>query len=76
MGQHLDLIPQYAAELVEARFDALISAGEQNILTLQQATKTIPIVALASDMLESGLVTSLARPEGNTTGVSILAPRA
>ena len=41
MGQHLDLIPQYAAELVEARFDALISAGEQNILTLQQATKTI-----------------------------------
>jgi putative ABC transport system substrate-binding protein len=43
---------------------------------LQQTTKTIPIVAIVSDMLGSGLVTSLARPEGNTTGVSILTPEA
>jgi putative tryptophan/tyrosine transport system substrate-binding protein len=43
---------------------------------VQQATKTIPIVALVGDMLGSGLVTSLARPDGNTTGVSILAREA
>ena len=47
--------------------------GEEAVRAVQQATKTIPIVAIAGDMLGSELVTSLARPEGNTTGVSILA---
>jgi putative ABC transport system substrate-binding protein len=60
--------------LVKARIDVIITSGEQTVLALQQATKTIPIVALVSDMLGSGLVTSLARPEGNITGVSILVP--
>ena len=72
-GQHVDLIPQYAAELVKARVDVIVATGEQAIRAVQQATKTIPIVAIAGDMLGSGLVNSLARPEGNTTGVSILA---
>jgi putative tryptophan/tyrosine transport system substrate-binding protein len=40
----------------------------------EQATKTIPIVGITDDMVSSGLVASLARPNGNTTGVSILAP--
>ena len=75
-GQHVDLIPQYAAELVKARVDLIASVGDETVRVLQQATKTIPIVAIVSDMLGSGLVTSLARPEGNTTGVSILAPEA
>jgi putative tryptophan/tyrosine transport system substrate-binding protein len=39
----------------------------------QQATKTIPVVAVTDDMVGSGLVNSMARPNGNTTGVSILA---
>jgi putative ABC transport system substrate-binding protein len=39
----------------------------------QQATKTIPIVAVTDDMVGTGLVSSLARPDGNTTGISILA---
>ena len=43
------------------------------IRAAQQATKTIPILAIADDMLGAGLVNSLARPNGNTTGVSILA---
>lgn len=72
-GQHVDLIPQYAADLVNARVDVIGAAGEEAVRAVQQATKTIPIVAFAGDLLGSGLVTSLARPEGNTTGVSILA---
>jgi putative ABC transport system substrate-binding protein len=71
-GQRIDLIPQYAAELVKARFDVIATAGEEAVRAVQQATKTIPIEAIVGDMLGSGLVTSLARPEGNTTGVSIL----
>jgi putative tryptophan/tyrosine transport system substrate-binding protein len=70
-GQHVDLISQYAAELVRARVDVIAAAGEVAVRALQQATKTIPIVGLVADMLGSGLVTSVARPDGNTTGVSI-----
>jgi putative ABC transport system substrate-binding protein len=71
-GLHPELIPQYAAELVKARVDLIYAAGDETVRAIQQTTKTIPIVAIVGDMLGSGLVTSLARPEGNTTGVSIL----
>ena len=71
-GQHVDLIPQYAAELVKARVDVIAGSGDEAVRALQQATKTIPIVGMVSDMLGSGLVTSLARPDGNTMGVSML----
>ena len=74
-GQHVDLIPQYAAELVKARVDVIEAVGDETIRAVQQATKTIPIVAIVGDMLGSGLVNSLARPDGNTTGVSILSTR-
>ena len=47
--------------------------GEEAIRALQQATKTIPIVAIGGDLLGSGFVKSLSRPDGNTTGVSFLA---
>jgi putative ABC transport system substrate-binding protein len=72
-GPHPDLISQYAAELVKARVDVIYAAGEDAVRTLQQATKTIPIVAIGGDLLGSGFVNSLSRPDGNTTGVSILA---
>ena len=75
-AQHVDLVPQYAAELVKARVDVIATAGEEAVRAVQQATRTIPIVAIVGDMLGSGLVTSLARPDGNTTGVSILAEEA
>jgi putative tryptophan/tyrosine transport system substrate-binding protein len=71
-AQHVDLIPQYAAELVKARVDVIVTSGDETVRANQQATKTIPIVAIVGDMLGSGLVNSLARPNGNTTGVSIL----
>jgi putative ABC transport system substrate-binding protein len=69
---HFDLISQYAAELVNARVDVIATGGDEAIRALQQATKTIPIVAITDDMLGSGFVNSLARPDGNTTGVNIL----
>jgi putative ABC transport system substrate-binding protein len=71
-GGHVNLIPQYATELVAARVDVIVVAGDEAVRAVQQATKTIPIVALVGDMLASGLVTSLARPDGNTTGVSMI----
>jgi putative ABC transport system substrate-binding protein len=71
-GQHVDLISQYAPELVNARVDVIAASGGETVRAVQQATKTIPIVAIVGDMLASRLVNSLARPEGNTTGVSLL----
>jgi putative tryptophan/tyrosine transport system substrate-binding protein len=71
--QHVDPISQYAAELVKARVDVITAAGEDAVRALQQATKTIPVVAIGGDLLGSGFVKSLSRPDGNTTGVSILA---
>ena len=46
-GPHPDLISQYAAELVRARVDVIATAGEEATRAAQQATKTIPIVAVA-----------------------------
>ena len=71
-GLHPDLISQYAAELVKVQVDVIHSGGLESIRALQQATKTIPIVAMTDDMLGDGFVKSLARPDGNTTGVNIL----
>jgi putative ABC transport system substrate-binding protein len=52
-GQHVDLIPQYSTELVMARVDVIATAGDETVRAVQQATKTIPIVALVGDMLGS-----------------------
>jgi putative ABC transport system substrate-binding protein len=70
--QQPDLFLQHAAELAQARVDVITTAGDDAIRALQQATKTIPIVALTDDMVRSGFVNSVARPGGNTTGVNIL----
>jgi putative ABC transport system substrate-binding protein len=69
-ANHFDLISQYAAELIKARVDVIATGGEEAIRAAQQATKSIPIVAIGSDMLGYGFVNSLSRPDGNTTGVS------
>jgi putative tryptophan/tyrosine transport system substrate-binding protein len=73
-GLHVDLVSEYAAELVKARVDVIVTAGDvATIRAAQQATKTIPILAMTDDMVRLGLVASMARPDGNTTGVSIFA---
>jgi putative tryptophan/tyrosine transport system substrate-binding protein len=68
-----DLLPEWVAELVKARVDVIATVGDLAIRTAQEATKTIPILAATDDMLGAGLVDSLAHPNGNTTGLSILA---
>jgi putative ABC transport system substrate-binding protein len=73
-AQHVDEIWDYAADLVKERVDAISAGGDLAIRAAQKATQSIPIVGVTDDMLRSGFVTSLARPNGNTTGVSILAP--
>ena len=73
-GAHLDLTSKFAADLVNARVDAIQVAGDPGIHAAQQATKTIPILGFTDDMAGSGFVTSMARPTGNITGVSILRP--
>ena len=72
-GRNADVSSQYATELVKDSVDTIVTYGEVAARAAQQATKTIPIVVVTDDMLGPGLVTSLARPTGNTTGVSILA---
>jgi len=67
---------ELARELVALRPDVLVvTEGEPGIRALKEATTTIPIVMLVSaDPVGAGLVSSLARPDGNVTGMSILAP--
>jgi putative ABC transport system substrate-binding protein len=70
----LDRLPRLAAELVHRKLDVILTASEVGVLAAKNATSTIPIVfAVAEDAVESGLVSSLARPGGNVTGLTVLA---
>jgi len=64
---------QHAAELVSARVDVIMAGGDSAVEAAQRATSEIPILALTDDMVGKGFVRSLAKPGGNTTGVTILA---
>jgi putative tryptophan/tyrosine transport system substrate-binding protein len=64
--------PALAGELVAKNVDLIITFGDPAIHAAQRATQTIPIVGMTDDMIGSGLAVSMARPGGNTTGVSIL----
>jgi putative ABC transport system substrate-binding protein len=68
-------LPALAAELVGLKVDVIVAGGQPHALAAMQATRTLPIVFIgAADPVTSGLVTSLARPGGNVTGLSFLAP--
>jgi putative ABC transport system substrate-binding protein len=72
----LERFPALAAELVALKVDVIFAGGGTlSALAAKQATRTLPIVfAAVVDPIASGVVTSLARPGGNVTGLSNLAP--
>jgi len=73
--EKFDRLPALAAELVRLKVDIIVTAGPQATRPAKQATSTIPIVmAQDPDPIGDGFVASLARPGGNITGLSSLAP--
>jgi putative tryptophan/tyrosine transport system substrate-binding protein len=71
----LDRIPDLAAELVRLKVDIIFSTGPQSTRAAKETTSTIPIVmGFDNDPVSNGFVASLARPGGNITGLSTLAP--
>ena len=69
----LDRLPALAAELVGLKVDLIVALYVPCALAAKQATRDIPIVIIAGDPVETGIVPSLARPGGNITGVSLMA---
>ena len=70
-----DRFPTLAEELIAARVDAIVTAGTPAALAVKRATTTVPLVMVAvGDPIGTGLVSSLARPGGNLTGLSSIAP--
>jgi putative ABC transport system substrate-binding protein len=70
-----DRLPALAAELVRLKVDVIVTSGPAATRAAKEATNTIPIVmAFDDDPVGSGFVASLARPGGNITGLSTLAP--
>jgi len=70
----LDRLPHLAAELVRLKVDVILTASEFGVLAAKNATRTIPIVfGVTEDAVASGLVSSLARPGGNATGLTVVA---
>jgi putative ABC transport system substrate-binding protein len=68
-------LPALAAELVGLKVDVIVTSDTPAALAAKQATRTVPVVfSFAVDPVTSGLVTSLARPGGNVTGLATLVP--
>src|SRR5258705_181800 len=71
----LERLPTLADELVQAKVDVIVAATSPAVVAARQATQTVPIVMpVSSDPVGDGLVASLARPGGNITGLSMMAP--
>jgi putative ABC transport system substrate-binding protein len=71
----IDRLPDLAAELLRLKADILFSTGPQSTRAAKETSSTIPIVmGFDNDPVGNGFVASLARPGGNITGLSTLAP--
>jgi putative ABC transport system substrate-binding protein len=72
---NLDRVPSLAAELVQLSVNIIVTGGGTSTRAAKEATLTIPIVmGFDNDPVGNGFVASLARPGGNVTGLSTLAP--
>ena len=71
----LDRLPGLAADLVRLKVDLIVTTGPTITRAAKEATATVPIVMTTdTDPIGNGFVASLARPGGNVTGLSALAP--
>jgi ABC-type uncharacterized transport system substrate-binding protein len=74
-GGKYDRLAELAAQLVDLKVDVIVTYATPGVLAAKRATTTIPIVmAVVADALASGLVSSLARPGGNVTGMTYFVP--
>src|SRR5206468_2693643 len=73
-GGHVELLPELAEALVQEKARVILATGLPAILAAQRATSTIPIVADDDDLLAEGVIGSLAKPGGNTTGSAFSPP--
>jgi putative tryptophan/tyrosine transport system substrate-binding protein len=74
-GGNVDRMPTLARELSDLRPDVIVVTSSRATRAVQEQTRTIPIVFVyAGDPIASGILTNIARPEGNTTGVTDLFP--
>ena len=70
---YYDRLPELAADLVGCKVNLIVAAGDEPALAAKSATSTIPIVfIIGADPVASGLITSLARPGGTRTGISLM----
>jgi putative ABC transport system substrate-binding protein len=73
LAQSAQQIPEAAAELVRSRVDIILAAGTPSVFPARDAARDIPVVFVATlDPVATGLVTSLARPGGNVTGMTTI----
>jgi putative ABC transport system substrate-binding protein len=70
-----EMLPDMVEELVSAKVDVIVAVGADAAKAAKDGTSSVPIVAAGSpDPVSAGLVTSLARPGGNVTGITTMAP--
>lgn len=72
---NIEMLTEAVEDLVEQKPALIFAIGTPTALAAKHATKTIPIVMLASDAVPNGVVPNLARPGGNVTGLSLLQVR-
>ncbi|MGH7331205.1 MAG: ABC transporter substrate-binding protein [Candidatus Rokuibacteriota bacterium] len=70
----LERLPELAAELVRLKVDVIVALSTILARPAKKATQTIPIVTVSGDPVGTGLVSSLARPGGNVTGLTFFSP--
>jgi len=68
----LDRLPALASELVRLKVDVIVALYVPCAMAAKQATREIPIVIIAAEPIETGIVASWARPGGNITGVALM----
>jgi putative tryptophan/tyrosine transport system substrate-binding protein len=67
----IERLPDLASELIQRKVHVIVAVATPSSLAAKHATRTIPIVMVAAgDPVAAGLVTNLARPDGNVTGLS------